>query len=346
MEERRVILLIFSGTAVLQMELTFPFHFYIIELRSFGIGIAVQDGRADMGVFEEMLDMEVREKFLAYKDDSISCKPEEATALRSYLLSDRCTADILRLKAGDYYFDPPTQFARRKSRSGKKRLVYSLKKENLMLTQLMTFALRKYDSVFSKNLYSFRSGRRVADLIMRLKSVPGLKNKYILKTDVRSYGDSIDGELLLVLKSALFCVAFSAVLCLISHIITNKAAVAVFEIVFALAVILLGSLLYNSLLEPETASNGVTVSTNENGETVLEPIAPHPNPEYIPEPQRSVYKRILNALPSGQAILLANTADSEEERLDQPLYACCSSIAITAAFTVVGLLHFNRKDLK
>ena len=154
------------------------------------------------------------------------------------------------------------------------------------------------------------------------------------------------GWLLLVLKSALFCVAFSAILCLISHIITNKAAVAVFEIVFALAVILLGSLLYNSLLEPETASNGVTISTNENGETVLEPIAPHPNPEYIPEPQRSVYKRILNALPSGQAILLANTADSEEEQLDQPLYACCSSIVITAAFTVVGLLHFNRKDLK
>ena len=157
-----------------------------------------------MGVFEEMLDLKVRERFLAYKNESISCKPEDAAAMRNYLLSDQCTADILRLKAGDYYFDPPMQFARRKSRSGKKRLVYSLKKENLMLTQLMTFTLRKYDSVFAKNLYSFRSGRRVADLIMRLKSVPGLKNKYILKTDVRSYGDSIDGELLLGQLEALF----------------------------------------------------------------------------------------------------------------------------------------------
>ena len=157
-----------------------------------------------MGVFEEMLDMEVREKFLAYKDDSISCTPEEVDALRSYLLSDQCTADILRLKAGDYYFDPPMQFARRKSRSNKKRLVYSLKKENLMLTQLMAFALRKFDDIFSKNLYSFRSGRRVADLIMRLKSTRGLKNKYILKTDVKSYGDSIDGDLLLEQLSSLF----------------------------------------------------------------------------------------------------------------------------------------------
>ncbi len=157
-----------------------------------------------MGVFDEMLDMEVRERFLAYKDESISCKPEEVDALRSYLLSDQCTVGILRLKAGDYYFAPPMQFARRKSHSGKKRLVYSLKKEDLMLTQLMTFALRKYDSAFAKNLYSFRSGRRVADLIMRLKSTPGLKNKYILKTDVKSYGDSIDGALLLEQLEALF----------------------------------------------------------------------------------------------------------------------------------------------
>ena len=78
----------------------------------------------------------------------------------------------------------------------------------------------------------------------------------------------------------------------------------------------------------------------------MQPIAPHPNPEYIPEPQRSVYKRILNALPSGQAILLANTASSDEEQLDQPLYAYCASIAITAAFTVIGLMHFKHKDLK
>ena len=154
------------------------------------------------------------------------------------------------------------------------------------------------------------------------------------------------GWLLLVLKSALFCVAFSAVLCLISHIITNKAAVAVFEIVIALAVIMAGSFLYNTLLEPEMASNGVTISTNENGETVLEPIAPHPNPDYIPEPQRSVYKRILNALPSGQAILLANTVSSGEEQLDLPIYAYCASLAIIAAFTALGLMHFKHKDLK
>lgn len=156
----------------------------------------------------------------------------------------------------------------------------------------------------------------------------------------------ISGWLLLVLKSALFCVAFAAVLCLVSHIITNKATVAVVEIVLTLAVIMAGSLLYNRLLETDMVSGGVTIMTNEAGETVIEPMDPHPNPDYIAEPQRTALKRVLNALPSGQAILLANVSDSEIEQLDMPLYSYCASVGIIAVFTAAGLLIFRKKDLK
>ncbi len=156
----------------------------------------------------------------------------------------------------------------------------------------------------------------------------------------------IFGWLLLVLKSALFCVAFAAVLCLVSHIVTNKAAVAVLEIVLTLAVIMAGSLLYNRLLEPEIVSGGVTIMINDAGEQVIEPLDPHPNPDYVAEPQRTALKRVLNALPSGQAILLANVSDSEIEQLDMPLYSYCASVGIIAAFTAAGLLIFRKKDLK
>lgn len=152
--------------------------------------------------------------------------------------------------------------------------------------------------------------------------------------------------ILLVLKSVLFCIAFSAVLCLISHIVTNKAAVAVFEIVFTLVVIMAGSMLYNKLLEPEMISSGVTITADENGNTVMSPIEPYANPEYVAEPKRSALKKALNALPSGQAILLANVADSDKEQLDLPLFSCAASGAIIVLFTAFGALSFKRKDLK
>lgn len=154
------------------------------------------------------------------------------------------------------------------------------------------------------------------------------------------------GWLLLVLKSVLFCIAFSAILCLVSHIVTNKAAVAVVEIILALAIIMAGSFLYNRLLEPEMISSGVTITADENGNTVMKPIDPHSNPDYVSEPQRGVLKCALNILPSGQAILLANTAYSDIEQLDLPLFSYCASAGLIVLFTAAGLIHFKHKDLK
>ena len=156
----------------------------------------------------------------------------------------------------------------------------------------------------------------------------------------------IAGWLLSVIKSMLFCAAFSAVLCLVSHIVTNKAAVAIIEIMLALAMILAGSLLYNLLMEPETVSSGVEIIADDDGNTVMKPISPHPNADYIAEPGRTACKRVLNALPSGQAILLANIADSDVEQLDMQAYSFCASACIIAACTALGAAAFGRKDLK
>lgn len=154
------------------------------------------------------------------------------------------------------------------------------------------------------------------------------------------------GWIFSVIKSLLFCAALASFLCVISHAVTNKAAVAVFEIFLVLIVIVAGSYFYNKLLEPEIVSSGVNIFVNDDGETVMEPVSPMPNPDYVAEPKRAVYKRVLNALPSGQAILLANTVFSDDEQLDQPLYSWCASAAIIAASTAVGVFGFKRKDLK
>lgn len=157
----------------------------------------------------------------------------------------------------------------------------------------------------------------------------------------------IAGWLFSVLKSVLFTVAFCAVLCLISHLITNKAAVAVFEILFALVLLVAGSSLYNHLLEPEISSGGIEIiSVDDSGATKIQPMEPRPNPDYIPEPTRSALKRVLNALPTGQAILLCNSYASSEEQLDMPMFSYCASVGIIAVSTALGVLFFRRKDLK
>lgn len=157
-----------------------------------------------MHVFENMLDQTVREAFLSHKERSISCPEEELAAMRVYLSGQRCTDDIRRLMAGEFFLEPPLQVARRKSQSGKKRMVYSFNSENKILLQLMTFVLRRYDDLFADNLYSFRTNQQAIDLIRRLKNTPGLEHQFILKTDVKSFGESIDGEILIAQVETLF----------------------------------------------------------------------------------------------------------------------------------------------
>lgn len=151
--------------------------------------------------------------------------------------------------------------------------------------------------------------------------------------------------LLYVLLSMLFTLALCAVFCLVSHLWTSKAAVAVFAIVLALALILAGSSLYNGLCEPETMRDFVIINA-DNGEMSIVPGEEIPNPAYIGELLRTVYKIALNSLPTGQAILMASVADSSREALTMPLLQPCASIVIVLLFTAVGVAAFKRKDIK
>lgn len=152
--------------------------------------------------------------------------------------------------------------------------------------------------------------------------------------------------LLYVLLSMLFTLAICAIFCLISHLWTNKALVAVAAIILALGLIYAGSSLYNRLLAPEETRDFITAFDAETGEMQILPSDSRPNPEYIAEPLRTVCKTALNTLPTGQAILMANVTDSGYEALTMPLLQPLASVAVILLFTAVGLLLFSRKDIK
>ena len=97
---------------------------------------------------------------------------------------------------------------------------------------------------------------------------------------------------------------------------------------------MVGSVFYNALCEPEMAAAAImTVNGFEVGE-------PTPNPDYVSGALRTVYQFAVDALPTGQAILLAN------QELTHPVVSLCASVGITLLASAIGVAVFKRKDLK
>lgn len=128
--------------------------------------------------------------------------------------------------------------------------------------------------------------------------------------------------------------ATASILTLFAMLITNRAISGVTVILTVFALLLLGSYFYNALCEPEMLSAAVMT---ENGFQVGEPM---PNPAYISGIRRTVYQLLVDVLPSGQAILLAN------QEMTHPGLSMCASAGIAALTAGTGIALFRRKDLK
>jgi ABC-type transport system involved in multi-copper enzyme maturation permease subunit len=127
----------------------------------------------------------------------------------------------------------------------------------------------------------------------------------------------------------------TAILVPVAQFITNRSA-NVITIFVAMAVLLLGSYFYNALCEPETYMNGYTINwdgTVDFGEEVA-------NPAYIAGTVRIVYRAILNILPTGQQIWIA------DETVTQPVLMCMCSLIVIVVCSGIGLWLFRKKDLK
>lgn len=148
-----------------------------------------------------------------------------------------------------------------------------------------------------------------------------------------------DQLLLAAVVSVLSAITISTVFLLVSMLSTNKAVTAVVCILLSLGLIVTASYFYNDLCEPEMVS-GMTI-TMEGGLQIMDPT---PNPYYVAEPLRTAYVSIVNILPTGQQMLLANIKSGENFSV-YPLQIG-GSVLLTALTTAVGLFLFRRKDLR
>ena len=162
----------------------------------------------------------------------------------------------------------------------------------------------------------------------------------ILAVGVPVYGPSTTEPLILLRRLAealAVCMAHCALFTLVTMNWGNKALSAVVCVLGVLALMWMTSGMRNHLIEPEFYTSEVF------DEALQDWVAsePRPNPNYVGEPLRTVYRFFCDILPTGQGMQLTGT--KVEGR--SPLLAVYS-LAITAVSTAAGLLLFRRKNIK
>lgn len=136
------------------------------------------------------------------------------------------------------------------------------------------------------------------------------------------------------LLAVLFTAALTGIFVLISMLSARKSLTAVMAVFVAMALIMWGAILYNSLGQPETVSDMMLTA---DGIQVGEP---QPNPSYVGGVKRIWYQFLVDSLPTGQGIQMTN------EGLGRPLLSAVASVMIAVSTTVAGIFCFRKKDLK
>lgn len=137
-----------------------------------------------------------------------------------------------------------------------------------------------------------------------------------------------------LLTAVLFVAAFSSIFTFISMLSGNKAVTVAISILLFLGLLVMASMIYNGLQQPEMASS---VEMSMDG---IQMGDPQPNPAYVSGAKRAVYEFMLDFLPTGQGILMWQLGIANYVRM------MLSSVFFTVVPTVCGIAFFKRKNLK
>ncbi|MDO4732395.1 MAG: hypothetical protein Q4B50_02605, partial [Bacillota bacterium] len=124
--------------------------------------------------------------------------PRELRFLEAFVAEKRYLPIARQMLREDYLLPLPRKALISKKNTDKKRIVYFFPPdEHLMLKLLNHLMIRKYDERLSDACHSFHVGRSVKTVMHRIGHLENLEEKYSLKLDISSYGNSIPVEALL-----------------------------------------------------------------------------------------------------------------------------------------------------
>lgn len=158
----------------------------------------------NLTVFEKMNTPKVKASFLSRKEGSYSVSEEEFALIKDYILSDKCQTDIERLLDEDFFFSIPNMSYLRKKNTQRKRIIYRFRPEEKMLMQFMAFVLHDFDHIYEDSVFSFRIGKHISQIFSDVGRKNLSSTHYVLKTDIKSYGDNVQPEILADMLDKIF----------------------------------------------------------------------------------------------------------------------------------------------
>ncbi len=130
--------------------------------------------------------------FLQAKEQKQQMTKRELAGLRSFIEQKEYPSDPTQIT-----FGLPEKKQIGRLGSAKKRTVYSYSPSETLLLKSLAWHLYAYDGCFSDGCYSFRQNRTAKTAIDRILAMPDRNQKYVLKTDIHNYFNSIDVLILL-----------------------------------------------------------------------------------------------------------------------------------------------------
>lgn len=147
-------------------------------------------------------------------------------------------------------------------------------------------------------------------------------------------GQGIGQMLLYMVVTLLFSISTGAIVAFVGMLISGRATSVAISILIFFLFLIASSVIITQLEEPEMC---IYMEMTADGMQMVGPVA---NPQYVGGAKRVVYECIANTLPSGQAIMLSNL------ELEHPVFDLVVSAFLAVAVSAVGLMAFNKKDIK
>lgn len=138
-----------------------------------------------------------------------------------------------------------------------------------------------------------------------------------------------------ILMGVFFTASLASVLTMLCMLCSKRSVSAVACVILALGLMILASSIYNALSEPEMTRE--LISYTVDGVELGDPV---PNPMYVGGFKRTVCEFLVQFLPTGQGILIAN------EEVTHPVLNIIYSMATTVIVNFCGIAAFKKKDIK
>ncbi len=132
-------------------------------------------------------------------------------------------------------------------------------------------------------------------------------------------------------------VAFAAVFTAFSMLLSNRSVAVIVSFLVFLFWLQCGAYIYSRLREPEVEPMYAMVTID--GVEKITDASYIENPTYVRGTQREIYTRVLEFMPTGQALFLM------ENEVTDVSFMIAGSLIITVVVTLGGIICFCRKDL-